>query len=329
MDISVIVVTYNQEGTIARTLDSILAQRTDAEFEIIIGDDSSSDGTEAICRRYAAAFPRKIVYLRRESNMGVVRNYFDCIAHSHGRYLADCAGDDFWVDDSKLQRQFETLEKDREVSLVATDWLCCDETGADVRRYPGIPAPEGTEIFERERLCAPLLSQEKMIHLCSALYRKDLLAAQIESYPDIFINPAYTCEDQQILLAMASSGRIVILPQVTLHYTVGHESVSHRRSAENRFDYSLAALRQTLILQDHFHVSREAMSGLYTDTATHLAAMAFRTGAPERRSRLKSLLRETGIALARKGKLYMFLSSCPLIWKMARPIVSALRRSRE
>ncbi len=48
MDISVIVVTYNQEHTIARTLDSILAQRTAAAYEIVIGDDCSTDGTEAV-----------------------------------------------------------------------------------------------------------------------------------------------------------------------------------------------------------------------------------------------------------------------------------------
>lgn len=84
MQISIIVVTYNQEETIGRTLDSILSQRYEGDFEIVIGDDASTDRTGEICRDYAARYPARIRYIGRERNLGVVRNYFDCIEQSRG-----------------------------------------------------------------------------------------------------------------------------------------------------------------------------------------------------------------------------------------------------
>lgn len=327
MDISVIVVTYNQEHTIARTLDSILAQRTAAAYEIVIGDDCSTDGTEAVCRRYAARFPDRITYLRREANMGVTRNYFDCIAHARGRYLADCAGDDFWVDPCKLQRQFEVLEADPGVSLVATDWLCCDPSGENPRRYPGVPAPEGTVSFPPGSITADILAQRMMIHLCTAMYRKSMLDPLVERHPDVFVNPAHTCEDQQILLAMSEAGAIVMLPEVTLHYSVGHESVSHRRSFASRFGYTLAATRQTRMMQRHFGVADSEMRGLYRRQTSHMAAMAFRSQDPALRRRLAEFIAETELRPGRKGRFYMFLSASPFIWKVSLAIASFLRRN--
>ena len=118
-----------------------------------------------------------------------------------------------------------------------------------IRAYRSSP-PTGSAAIRRERtrgdilecrlrstvsfppgsITADILAQRMMIHLCSAMYRKSMLDPLVERHPDVFVNPAHTCEDQQILLAMSEAGAIVMLPEVTLHYSVGHESVSHRRS---------------------------------------------------------------------------------------------------
>jgi len=324
MDISVIVVTYNQQDTIARTLDSVLAQKTGASFEIIIGDDCSADGTESVCRDYAARFPDKIVYLRRDKNLGVVHNYFDCITHARGNLLADCAGDDFWVDPDKLQSQWEVMRNDPAVSLVATDWLCCDVRGGNPHRYPGLPAPRDVVSFAPGVLCAPILAQEIMIHLCTALYRKDLLMRQVNASRDIFVNPAYTCEDQQILLAMAKAGKIVMLPHVTLHYTVGHESISHNTDFGRKFDYSIGGMRQTLAMQHHFRVPAGRLRGFYARQSAHICAMAFRSGDRSRRESYRLFRKSNGLPLPLKSRIYMFLSANPLLWRMARKLLSRL-----
>ena len=103
--ISVVVCTYNQEDTIARTLDSILMQQCHVPYEIIIGEDCSTDHTRDICKSYAEKHPNVIRLIANKQNKGVLDNYFDCLLAAQGKYIADCAGDDFWTDPLKLEKE--------------------------------------------------------------------------------------------------------------------------------------------------------------------------------------------------------------------------------
>lgn len=286
-DVSVIVVTYNQEGTIARTLDSILSQKFEGSFEIVIGDDCSSDATEDICRRYATKYPDIIRYFRREKNMGVCRNYFDCIEQSRGRYLADCAGDDFWVDNNKLSIEFAELEADAEVSLVATDFLACEKTGGNLHRYDGGSRIVERKVYEKGQLLDSFLANNQIIHLCTAMYRRDMLLELVNKDRDIYISPDFVCEDLQILMAMLSSGKVVMLPRITLHYTVGSESISHSRSYSRQYAYEEAALRQQFLLERHFRINEKLVAGRWEMRLRYLASLAWKSG--ERRLRKRFL----------------------------------------
>lgn len=319
-DISVIVATYNQESTIARTLESILEQDFAGRYEIVIGDDGSTDGTRSVCESYAARYPEKIRYIHRDVNMGVCRNYFDCISRCRGRYLADCAGDDFWVDRHKLSRQIAELERNPRVAMVTTDWLCCDPTGGRVRRHHGRPEVTERVEYRRGELCAPILAQHVTLHLCSALYRRDLLLQAMKGNEHIYVDGSFSCEDQQILLAMASAGNVVTLPGVSLHYSVGHDSISHRIDWREKFDYSLQSLRQMLIWQRHFGVADSAMGERYRRQMDYLASIAFRLGEPQRRARLKSFMAQTGLRPGARGELYMKTMHIEPLWWLLRQV---------
>lgn len=321
MDISVIVVTYNQESTIGRTLDSILSQKTEAEYEIIIGDDCSTDGTEAICRGYAERYPDKIKYLRRKENLGVVGNYFDCISHSRGRYLADCAGDDFWVDNRKLQRQFEVLESRPEVSLVATRWRYYNESTAEVTREPSA-LPPGE--YDGRELLIPVMNHTAWIHLCSALYRKEIIEKGLREHPEVFINPDFSCEDQQIILACCAAGSIVVLPDLTLYYSVGHESISHRRDYADRCKYSLRAFRQSEALSRHFGISTAALADKHARSIRHMNALAFRSGQPRLMETVRPLFQKYQIEPKLKDSLYLTLSKSRFVWKHSRKLLNKI-----
>ena len=112
--VSVFCNTYNQESYIRHCLDSLLAQKTNFEFELLITDDASTDGTSEIVRMYAEKYPQVIVAVLHEENQyskGKNQNIDFLFPRARGKYIAFCEGDDFWIDDHKLQNQFDAMEK--------------------------------------------------------------------------------------------------------------------------------------------------------------------------------------------------------------------------
>lgn len=120
--IAVCIVTYNQEQYIAQAIDSVLAQKCDEPVRIYIGDDTSTDGTQTICERYAKLNER-IFYIRREKNMGLVNNTLDLYRHimeDGCEFIAMLDGDDYWIKEDKLQIQLDYLRSHPQVGFVHT-----------------------------------------------------------------------------------------------------------------------------------------------------------------------------------------------------------------
>ena len=127
--VSVVVPTYKHEAFIGECLDSILMQKTDFPFEIIVGEDKSPDRTREICIEYANNHPEKIrLFLHDRRNVikiegnptGRYNLIFD-LTEANGKYIALCEGDDFWIDPDKLQKQIDFLETNSDYSLCFTD----------------------------------------------------------------------------------------------------------------------------------------------------------------------------------------------------------------
>ena len=108
--VSVIVLTYSQKDYIKQALDSILKQKTTFAYEILVGDDASTDGTSDILRSYIESGNKSIRIFIREKNMGATANLVDLFQHSNGKYIASCEGDDYWSDEYKLQKQANFLD---------------------------------------------------------------------------------------------------------------------------------------------------------------------------------------------------------------------------
>ena len=118
--ISVGVITYNQESTIRQTLDSILVQKGDFELEIVVGEDCSPDGTYAICADYADRYPIVVKLLPNTKNLGIMANFARVMKACTGDYIGICAGDDYWCDEKKLQKQLDYFRTHPDVGVVST-----------------------------------------------------------------------------------------------------------------------------------------------------------------------------------------------------------------
>jgi glycosyltransferase involved in cell wall biosynthesis len=117
--------TYNHAPYIAQCLDGILMQETDFPFEIILGEDESSDGTREICIDYANRYPDKIrLFLRKREDVIYIGgrptgryNFMENLKACRGKYIAMCEGDDYWTDPFKLQKQISVLEADEGLAI--------------------------------------------------------------------------------------------------------------------------------------------------------------------------------------------------------------------
>ncbi len=108
--VSVIIITYNHEKYISRAIEGVLNQKTNFKYEILIGDDASSDETCKIISEYTQKYPDLINFYPRTENVGATKNDYNLMKKAKGKYLANCEGDDFWTDENKLQLQVDFLE---------------------------------------------------------------------------------------------------------------------------------------------------------------------------------------------------------------------------
>ncbi|EML2485803.1 glycosyltransferase [Providencia hangzhouensis] len=130
--VSCVCITFNQEGYIRDAINGMLAQVTDYRFEVIIHDDVSNDNTRKILLEYKNKYPNIIKLVLQTENQYQQGKKITplAIAHADGEYIALCEGDDYWIDEYKLQKQIKELISNPNVNLVITQALSLypDET---------------------------------------------------------------------------------------------------------------------------------------------------------------------------------------------------------
>lgn len=141
-ELSVIFITYNHEKYVEKALRSILAQETDFPFEVVVGDDCSTDSTRQIIESIAKDYPeheatsvtdRQVRFVKRDKNTGrPTLNVYETTQICTGEYLAYLEGDDYWTDNHKLQKQVDYLRNHPEYIAVTHGCVMIDENGDDI-----------------------------------------------------------------------------------------------------------------------------------------------------------------------------------------------------
>lgn len=175
MKLSVLIITYNHEKFIAQALDSVLMQTVDFDYEIVIGEDYSTDDTRQIVLAYRDKHPDKIRLLLPDKNLGMHRNFVETYRACRGEYVALLDGDDYWSGRDKLQQQVDFLDANPGCSICfhPVAIVTADDPSAS------IVIPEG---FTRAVSTLEDLVVENFIPTCSAVARGGLIA----EFPDWF-----------------------------------------------------------------------------------------------------------------------------------------------
>ena len=110
IDVSICMLTYFHEKYIRQAIESVLSQKTHYTYEIVISDDCSQDGTRKIIQEYHDKHPELIRINLNETNQGIPQNMFIARSMCRGRYIVHLSGDDYWINDRKLEIQIGFLD---------------------------------------------------------------------------------------------------------------------------------------------------------------------------------------------------------------------------
>jgi glycosyltransferase involved in cell wall biosynthesis len=204
--LSVAIITYNHERFIAQALESVLGQRTDFPFEILVADDHSADTTPAIVADFHRRHPDKIVPILRDRNIGAVPNLTETVGACRGEYVALLEGDDYWLDSSKLQRQVDFLEAHPDFAISCHRVRVLDQTCS---REDSTFPPRAAGAYSLDDLLA-----DNFIMTCSVVYRR----AAAPRLPNNFAR--FKLGDWPLMALAAQSGRIQLMDDVMATYRV-------------------------------------------------------------------------------------------------------------
>ena len=117
MKVSVAMITFNHERFVAQAIEGALMQETKFDYEIIIGEDCSTDATRDILLDYRNRYPNRIKLVLQKTNVGPKDNFADVMRQTNGQYVAFLDGDDYWISPHKLQLQSDVMDSHPEWSM--------------------------------------------------------------------------------------------------------------------------------------------------------------------------------------------------------------------
>ena len=207
--VSVSLVTFNHEKFIAQAIESILLQEVDFSYEIIIGEDFSSDKTREIVIEYQKQYPDKIRLILPEENLGCYgqKIFVQTLQACRGEYIAILDGDDYWTSPYKLQQQVDFLDNHPECAICFHDVTTIfEDKSRTSRRYNDFEPPAFSSIEN--------ILKSNFIPTCSTLYRRGLF----DEFPEWYCDTV--CGDWVLHVLNARHGKIGYINQSLAVYRV-------------------------------------------------------------------------------------------------------------
>jgi glycosyltransferase involved in cell wall biosynthesis len=229
--LSVCLITYNQVGFFRQAIESVLTQKVDFSWEIIIADDCSTDGTSNLVNEYQKKYPELIKTIIQKKNVGAAQNFLDLLGLACGEYIAYLECDDYWTDTEKLKKQIDFLERNNQFEACFHNVAEVDTVGEKIGM-----------VYDSNRLLeiglADLVAGD-YLKSCSLLFRnnkKKLLP---------MFNKQLPAEDTSLGYCLLQDGqKAVYSPEVMAVYRVHSGGTWSMIQTEKRFDSTLKNLLQ-------------------------------------------------------------------------------------
>lgn len=232
--LSIYVTTYNHENYIKQALDSIFSQVTEYSYEVLVGEDCSTDNTRQVLKQYEIEHPdyvamNKLKIFYRDHNMykECPSNSFDLKMRCKGKYVIALEGDDYWIDCSKIQRQIDFLEKNSDYIAVAHNCIVVDENGE--KKFENYPECKDSVYITQHYMKGILPGQ-----LATVMYRNIYHSNTIDL--SIF-NKGLIPGDRILYLVLLMNGKVYCMQEAMSAY---RHITSHGSSFSATFKYDFA-----------------------------------------------------------------------------------------
>lgn len=232
---SVCMITYNHEKYIAQAIESVIMQKTDLDYELVIGEDCSTDRTRDICKSYKEKYPKKIKLLLQERNLGIIPNFIQTLRACDGEYIAMLEGDDYWTDPYKLQKQATFLDANPDYGLVHSDFDHWEEKSSEyIKAFNKTfyrTVPQGY-VYEE-------LLRRNFINTLTVCFRRELISNFFAKELVLFKNSLIG--DNCIWLEIARKKKIAYIDEPMATYRELISSASHYKDNNKRLKFFKSA----------------------------------------------------------------------------------------
>jgi glycosyltransferase involved in cell wall biosynthesis len=242
-------ITYNHAKYISKAIEGVLIQKTNFSYQLLIGEDCSTDQTARIITEYAKKYPDIIRVTYNPENIGMIRNSKLTLEACTGKYICICEGDDYWTDPLKLQKQVDFLEANPDYGMVHTDAdVLFQNTGIFKKQYnlnSGWEIPEN-DIFES-------LLRGIFIKTLTVAIRKDIF----DRYQREVKCDHWTIGDLPLFLYISKHSKVKYFNYSTGVYRILEKSATHQTSLTKRAEFIRGLCDIELSFSERYGCSKE------------------------------------------------------------------------
>ena len=268
---SVKMMTYNHAAHIGKAIEGVLAQETDFEYELVIGEDCSTDGTREIVFQYAAQNPHIIRVVTSSHRVGMHSNSSRTMEACCGSYIAWCEGDDYWHRRDKLQRQVAYLEAHKDCGLVFSDYDYHDlVAGRVIKSYVKSRNMEPSDTIT----LSDILFGRVDIRTCTACAPISLVRDAYASDPVLY-SEQFRMRDLQLWADLLMQSRGCYMPDSMATHNILKESISHSLSFAQRHRFGVSAREVKVYLAKKYHATDSDLAILKASLSDGQLFLAF------------------------------------------------------
>ena len=235
--VSVQMVTYNHSAYIKQAVESVLSQACDFDFELLLSDDCSTDGSWDICRALQKQHSNRLRLFNSGKNVGGVANVYRLQNYVRGKYLAFCDGDDYWHNPRKLAEQIKALTANPDCGLTFSMFDVLHEKSGTLNHDVGNAGSDNTLFLSKDETLRAIIEHSIIPLTATVMVKTELYLLCLNTYD--LLKKKYSMSDTQLWAACAYHSSLFYVNQSFATYRRVETSMTQTANLNKRLTFQL------------------------------------------------------------------------------------------